>query len=215
MWKTRYNNIYKCKDPNLVITSVCAFPNVEDTIDKCNSYYKIDSLNNDLVYRELIAYIELTRGGRDFIPIAFSDKVPKLNKLQELKPVGKSYFWCIGYVSKYLKGGSKSINAPYRSIDEPTFETLFTWFKHHVKNYNDSDSITTNHDLHKKCLIKYIYDYIDNNNVNVNRSRVFQLIQNSRINIQDDRKTTTYHWIDHIENLKNRDIYEIIVNDFI
>jgi hypothetical protein len=209
MWKNRYK-IYKTSDPNLLITAVRAFPNIEDTIEKANKYYEIDAVAKDEKYREIYAYMNLLHWGRDFIPIAFADRIPKLQKLQNLNPIDKSYFWCVGYVSPYLKGGAASINKPARSIDLPSFDTMLDWFKYHVKNYNSaSSSINTN--LFEDALRKYISE---NSPEKLDPSRRFNLMYNNATIISFNRDMKTEDMINHLENLKNRDFYEILVNDF-
>jgi hypothetical protein len=201
-----------CEDPNLVITAVCAFPNIEDTIEKCNKYYEIEELNNDPIYKEMTTYLNYLSMGRDFTPIAFADRIPKLEKLQKLQPVDKSYFWCVGYVTPYLVGNNRALLKPSRSLNQPTYETFLMWLEHRVKNYDDSTSSTYNCSLFENALRDYIREKSDGI---VNDNRRFNLIYNNRTVISNKRDMTINDWIDHLKNLPNRDIYEIMVNDFI
>lgn len=211
MWKSRYK-LYMCEDPNLVITAVCSFPNIDDTIEKCNDVYGIEKLINDPIYRDMTAYLNCVSGGNDFTPIAFSDRVPKLERLQELTPVGKSYFWCIGYVTPYLKGGNRSLLKPSRTLHQPTYETFLNWLEHRINNYNDSQSCSYNCRLFENALRAYIGE---NTGDIVNSSRRFNLIYNNHIPLLNNRGLTTKDWVEHLKNLPNRNIYEIMVNDFI
>ena len=100
-WRNRYK-IYKTSDPRLVITAVCSFPNIYDTLEKCIEYYKIKRIQEDLIFREIYSDYEFQHGC-DFIPIYFEDECPKLQKLAKLKDLGKGWFWCIGLLPKGFK----------------------------------------------------------------------------------------------------------------
>lgn len=209
-WKNRYK-IYKTSDPNLLITAVCSFPNIYDTIEKVNEYYDIEKIQNSELYKEIYAYYNLVHSGRDFIPVAFADRIPKLNNLQRVNPLGKGYFWCVGYVSKSLIGGASSINKHAKSITTPNFETLLSWLKYHSENISNSTSSNVNRALFNDALRKYI---IENNPAKLDGSRRFDLIYNCNTIADINRDLTTADWVAHLEGLKNRNLYEIIVNDF-
>ncbi len=188
-WNSQYKNKYKCKDPNLIITAVQAFPNMVNTVEKCNEFYKIDLVSKDLFYREIYAYLQYRHAGRDFIPIAFEDKVPKLKKL---KNIGNSYFWCIAY---------KSDN---RYID---YSTAIKYLKHYSSYHNDISNV-----FNQNLVADALRAYVRENGKDLNYDRKFNLIYNNNITIIKDN--TVEDWIKHLEDLPNRNIYEIIFNEF-
>jgi len=216
-WKVRYKNIYSTNDKNLLITAVQSFPNLYDTVEKCNEYYEIEKVNNDLLYRDLLSFYHLMNGN-DFIPISFEDRCPKLKNLSNINPVGKSFFWCIGYISPYLLNGIEGIRGNCgKKISLPDFEILINWLDYHIKNYVSDEHSTINRFLFKQSLIKYVNEYLDKNIITKNRignDRLFDLIYNKKTIIDFDRDLKTDYWVEYLQDLTYRDIYEIIVNDF-
>jgi len=210
MWK-QHSKIYPTSNPNLIITAICGFPNLEDTLEIVNEVYKIDDLNTDKKFREIYSYYYLLHGGRHFIPIAFSDRIPKLEKLQALKPMGKGWFWCIGYVSTCLEGGANSLNAFSRKLNTPLFNECLEYLEYHTKHYESSTTNSINSCLAKDCLRKYVYE---NAPEKLDAGRRFQLLYNNSTIFDLNHDWTMKDWLDHLHNLKNRDIYEILVNDF-
>lgn len=208
MWKNVYEKIFKCRDKQYVITSVCAFPYRQDTIEKCNEYYKINQLNDDAVFREMYAFYALMEG-RDFIPIGFADRFPKLNKLQELQPVRQGFFWCVGYVSSCLLKNDNKTN----TIQYPTSEKFLNWLEHHCEEYSDDVDLNINKFLASNCLRQYVSE---NSKNKIDEHRVYGLIYNNDVifNFPENKNWTSKDWINHLKNLKKRDIFEIIVNDF-
>ena len=213
MWKSRYIRRYKTSDPNLIITAVCAFPNIQNTLEKAKEYYEIDKTSKDEKYRDILAYYHLVHGGNEFIPIALSDTVPKLEKLQKLTPIDKSYFWCIAYVSPCLEGAADSVGKQSNSIKSPSYDVLLDWLKHFVTNYDSSEYSSVSRKLFNDALRKYINDYAPSK---LHYHRKFDMIYNNStfIEFTENRNLTPNDWVAHLENLLNRDIYEIITNDF-
>lgn len=207
MWKQRYK-YYLTKDPQYVITAVSTIK-TQNYFENLNKFYKIEELHNDSIFKELYAY-SLLLAGYDFIPIAFSDKVSKLDKL----PIVKGFlemFWCIGYISPYFNGQNKSIlKQCNREIITPSYSTLLMWLKHHVNNYTDSKHNSINQTLAKECLRKYILENVDD--TIITQQRRFNLMYNNHVCFID--KFDCQDWIKHLETLSTRDLYEIIVNEF-
>ena len=161
-WRQVYKKHYKTDNPNLIIASVCNFPNRRHSIEELNEDYEIEKLNTDEVYRDIMAYYYLVHGGRDFIPVGFSDRYPKLAKLQKLTPVSEGFFWCIGYVSPCLNGGASSVRKSCTSITTPDFDTLLSWLKHYNIKYNASRGSTISSNLFADTLRRYINDNAPN-----------------------------------------------------
>lgn len=216
-WKTRYKNIYSTSDKNLIITAVQSFPNLYDTVEKSNEYYEIENVNKDLLYRDLLSFYYLMNGN-DFIPIAFEDKCPRLKNLANINPIGKSFFWCIGYISPYLTNGISGIRGTNgKKISIPDFEILVNWLDYHIKNYVSDKHSTINQFLFKQALIKYVNEYLEKNIITKNKidnGRLFDLIYNKKTVINFNNELKVEHWVEYLQDLTYRDIYEIIVNDF-
>ena len=211
MWRQRYK-YYMTKDPQYVITAVSTIA-TWNHFEKLNETYRIDQLEKDPLYRELYAYC-LQSDGYDFIPIAFSDRVPKLAKLPKLESFLEMH-WCIGYITPYFVGGNTNLLSGVgkrREIIIPSFEILMGWLKHHVNNYTDSPHNSINQTLAKECLRKYIYEH--ENIGDIKQARKFTLLANNKVCFLDDIDNCQ-GWIDYLENLKNRELYEIVVNSFI
>lgn len=206
MWKLRYK-YYLTKDPQYVITAVSTIKS-QNYFENLNKFYQIEELQNDPIYKELYTY-SLLVDGYDFIPIAFSDKIPKLNNLPKIESFLEMH-WCIGYISPYFVGQNRNIHSWKREIINPGYTVLLNWLKHHVYNYTNSQHNSINQNLASECLRAYISENI--NTITISQQRRFKLIYNNKIlmlNTEDP-----YYWIKHLENLYNRDLYEIIVNDF-
>ena len=204
MWRTR-GKIYKTRNPNLIITQVCNFPNINDTLEKNIKHYNLEKIQKDDTYRDIIAHCELAYGGCDFIVYALQDTVPKL---ANLKPHGKGWFWCIGYVSPTLQNAANALNKPSKRINQPNFNGLYEWLKYYKDNHGDSYHYIYGQKLFLDALHLYIYD---NKPEQVDSHRIFNLIQRS--NFVKNFETLT-EALEHLDNLPNRDWYEIIVNDF-
>ena len=210
MWHLR-GRIFTTKDPNLIITAVQYFPNINTDYKIYQENNNVKQIQEDLIYRELMAYYYLVHGGRDFIPLYFEDKCPKLAILQNKYPLQKSMFWCIGYVSNSLQNTSKALLRPSKSINTPDLNTLLAWLKYYCKNYSDNIGSGINRALAEDYLRKYV---IDNSKDIVDYSRRFSLIYNCSTIFTINRDYTVNDWINHLENLPNRSIYEIMINDF-
>lgn len=206
MWKNRYK-YYLTRDPQHVITAVSTIK-TQNEFSNLNKFYQIDELEKDSLFKELYAYVLLLQG-YDFVPVAFSDRIPKLNKLPKIKSFIEMH-WCVGYVSPYLVSGTKSLISGCREIKSPSYDTLLLWLKHHVANYSESIHSSINQNLAIECLRKYLME--NRNSVNISDNRYFKLVYNN--SVEFIKKGTCIDWISHLENLSNRDYYEIIINEF-
>jgi hypothetical protein len=210
MWHFR-GKIFLTKDPNYIITNVCYFPNINTTYQLYKEDNQVGVIQKDEKYRELMAYYELVSGGHNFIPIYLEDDCPKLGELQKKYPLKRSFYWCIGYVSSYLENGSKSLLQGGHKVNEPSLETLLDWLEYYSSNYVDSIHSCVNQLFANNYLRQYIYLKTKDDEKLSNRR--FKLIYNCST-VFDDRELTIKDWINHLKNLSNRDIYEILVNDF-
>ena len=203
-WKSRYKNVYKTSNPRLVITAVSSFPNIYDTVEKCIEYYRVKELQKDPNLLFIESLYELFHG-RDFIPLYFEDDCPKLKKLRT-DHLSKGMFWCIAYINPCLRkewGGK---------IETPSFTKYLELFKYSLDFLNGY----LWEFLFENCVEKYIYEQTENW-TDYQKSRRFQLICNSSLNFL--RHTAEYHpdknkCLEFIENLYERNIYEIIVNEY-
>lgn len=206
MWKQRYK-YYLTKDPQYIITAVSTIK-TQNYFENLNKFYKTEELLNDPIYKDLYTYTLLNQG-YDFVPIAFSDKIPKLNKLPKIESFLEMH-WCIGYISSYFKGQNRSITKTCgREIITPSYDILLNWLKHHVNNYDNSKHSSINQSLASECLRKYINENID---VKISYSRKFNLIYNNEVCMI--KSGNCLNWINILEKLNTRDIYEIIINEF-
>lgn len=150
MWKTRYKNTYKTSNPNLIITAVCAFPNIQDSLEKAIEYYGVKDLQKDQMLLEIKADYGY-HNGRYFIPLYFSDDIPKLGKLKDL---GKGFFWCIGYQSPNVIR-----NSEYSSTySMPSHKQYKIWLEYwiHTRYIGQYDSIANF--LFEQCIKAYVYE---------------------------------------------------------
>jgi hypothetical protein len=210
MWHNR-KKLFLTRNPNYVITAIGYFPNMNTSIALYKENTDIVRLQEDKKYRNIIAYYELFHGGHDIIPLYFADDNVKIAKLDKLYPQGRSYFWCLAYVSDCLKDKNKAILHGYNSLAIPSLETLLGWLKYYSKNYCNDTSSRINRCLAQDYLKKWI---IDNSNDKISYDRRFKLIYNCSTIFEMNKELTVEDWITHLENLPNRDFYEIIVNDF-
>lgn len=110
-----------------------------------------------------------------------------------------------------MVGGNKGLLSHSRTINIPPYDVLLMWLEHHIKNYNDSIHHSYNRCIFKIALRLYVSDKVKNN---IDNSRLFNLIYNNNISVYHTAVTAT-DLLEHLKNLPNRNIYEIIVNDFI
>ena len=210
MWHNR-KKLFLTRNPNYVITSIRYFPNINTSVELYKKDNDIVRLQEDKKYRNIVAYYELFYGGHDLIPLYFADDNVKIAKLDKLYPQGRSYFWCLAYVSDYLADKNKAILRSCRSLNTPSLETLLDWLKYYSKNYCNDTSSLINRRLAQDYLKKWI---VDNSKDKISHNRRFELIYNCSTIFEMNRELTVKDWITHLENLSNRDFYEIIVNDF-
>lgn len=208
MWKSRYNNSYKTSDPNLIITSVCSFPNLIDTIEKAVEYYNVKEFQKDKTLLDIISEFWF-HNGNDFIPLYFADDIPKLNKLQELKPINKGFFWCICYQNPYF-------NPVKHSYSSPSHKQYREWLEYWMDNYHKEHSSITSH-LFKQCVYTWIYENSKDFSESM-KSRRFDMIANKRLEVQsgsyDTMLSTKEQMINYIEEMYNTNLFEFIFKAF-
>ena len=204
MWKTRYRNIYKTSNPNLIITAVQCFPNIVYTLDKAISYYKVKELQQDPTYLEIEALYNVHDSGRDFIPLYFEDDCPKLGRLKDL---GKGWFWCIGYRSPHLEIGeySRKLNLPNQAV----YRTLMQYSFQKLQGLH---SIY----LFENCVRQYVCQHFENATEFQNK-KLFKAMSNSKLrmlyNVLERELKYEVCW-EFVSEMYNRDIYEFIFNEF-
>lgn len=180
----------------MIITAVCNFPNINDTLEKNVEYYLLDLIRKDNEFLRLYSFYNL-RNGCEFIPVELADSCPKLNKLQELNPIGKGWFWCIGYVSEF-----KDQSVP--------FYQLFSWLKHYLDNYHSNGSSITAF-LFEQCIISYIYEHIPEG---VNVRRLFDVVMNKKHIWTGKYDMSKEDYIKVIEDMPLMNWYELIFKYF-
>lgn len=203
MWKNRYK-IYRTLKPEFIITAVKSFPNIVDTVDKAISYYKVKELQSDETLLNIYSLYNLF-DGRDFIPLYFEDDVPKLKKL---KPISPGMFWCIGYMSPYLK---LQDNKYTREMQIPSHIELKEFLVYAFSKKLDDIYIRFLFDM---CIHKYIYEQTTSYFTQNQKHRLFQLIQNTKMYFPYNDKYNLNDCIDFIEAMYTRNIYEFIFNEF-
>lgn len=211
MWKTRYKNTYKTSKPNLIITAVCSFPNLVDTLEKAIPYYKVKELQNDSKFLDIMSDFYFNNGC-DFLPLYFEDDVPKLAKLQKLNPLGKGYFWCIGYQCPYLfenKNRREYIGPSYTQYRE----SLAYW----LENFHTTGSGVTSF-LFEKCVTSWVYEN-SKDLPEIYSSRRFQVVANKQIRMQDDKPYCNFleknQYTDYLDKMEVTNWYEFIFKAFI
>lgn len=210
MWHFR-KKMFLTSNPDYIITAICDFPNINTSIEIYKKNNNIEQIQKDEKYRNILAYYYVVHAGHDFIPIYFADDNEKLAKLDKLYPQGKSTFWCLGYISDCVKDKNKAILRNHKSLNTPSLETMLDWLKYHSKNYtNDIHSL-----INKYLAEDYLKKWIEENSKDkIEYHRKFKLIYNCSTVFDKNKEWAIEDWIKHLENLQNRDFYEIIVNDF-
>lgn len=177
-----------------------------NTAERYKKVYDVDSLQKNEEYRNLMAYYYYSQGYL-CLPLYFSDDNEKIKRLERLYPL-KGYLWCIAYVSDYaLDINGKKLNSPTKTISTPSYDTLLNWLKYYQNISTHNDVVTKS--LAKECIRKWVEEHTDNKATD---SRKFLLIYNNRSIVQDYELLK--HTIEHLEKLHERNIYEVIVNDF-
>ena len=205
MWKSRYKNLFKTSNPNLIITGVKSFPNIIDTVEKAIVDYKVKEFQKDPLLLEIESLFWL-ENGRDFIPLYFEDDCPKLKNLKPFKE--KGMFWCVGYINPAVT----SRNAWGRSITLPTHDRFKDLLEYAVKTNNNCWKY-----LFEQCITQYVYEKTKNW-ADVQKQRRFKFICNTGLHVMNasvNKYPTPDMCMPFIENMYKRDIYEFIFNEYI
>lgn len=206
MWNRRYRKIYKTSDENLIITAVCSFPNINDTLEKAIDYYRVKELQKSPKYLEIMSDYQ-QHDGRFFIPIYFEDQVPKLAKLQKLNPIGKGWFWCIGYKNSNVTRGRNDCNTYY----SPSYKWYKSRLKIWLKEYYTPHSSVTSHLFHQ-AIKMWIYENTEHFS-DEEKNRRFKLIENSNLSI-DEYHLSPEDYLIYLCAMENSNIYEFMFKTF-
>lgn len=207
MWNRVYDKVYKTSDSDLIITAVCSFPNINDTLEKVIEFYKVKQLQQSKKYLEIMSDFE-HENGRYFVPLYFEDQVPKLAKLQKLKPIGKGWFWCVGYKNPNLtikgKHACSFLTPPYK------------WYKSRLKiwlkEYHTEYSSVTSH-LFKQAIKMWIYENTKDFS-GKEKNRRFKLIENSNLSI-DEYKFSPEDYLIYLRAMEQANVYEFMFKSFV
>jgi hypothetical protein len=204
-WRLRYKNIYKTSHPCYVIAAVSSFPNLYDTLEKNIEYYDVKNLQSNPMELQIQSLFYLLEGGRDFIPIYFSDDVPKLEKLDTSR-LSKGMFWCIGYRNPVLM-----LSNSHRELVLPTHREFKELLEYSLDHMNGRYCEF----LFKYCIDQYVYKETENW-TELQKSRRFKLICNTTLNFLNIKreKYDKNEVLEFIDNMYKRDIYEFIVNEY-
>lgn len=217
MWSFRNNNVYKTSNDKYVITAVCSFPNINDTLEKVVDYYRVKTMQKDKKYLEIMSEYYFYNGA-NFLPLYFEDDCPKLKKLQALQPKGKGWFWCIGYTHDNYWFSEKRIG----TFKLKTFEEIYDMFVYWLENYHFEYSSITKW-FFEQCVKLYVYKTSPDFDNLLNKRR-FDVIENKSLRcitkyIQNDYKEIDVKekadYIQFIEKMKTRNWYEFVFSEFI
>lgn len=211
MWKQIYKKRYKTSFSNREIICVCSYPNMVDTIDKAVEFYGVKKLQSDQNYLDIMSEFWF-HNGRDIIPLYFSDDHPKLENLQLINPVGKGFFWCIGYVSPNYDRKNHKYHMP-----------SFEWFKERLyywlDNYFSPDSSVTSF-LFEYCIKAWVYKNSPSDTEEF-KSRRFDVVENKRIvalwpltQKHQERIHAPEQFKQYIENMEKTNWYEFVFHAF-
>lgn len=207
MWKTRYKHQYKTTDPNLIITAVCSFPNMIDTLEKAIVDYKVKELQKDSTYLQIESDYWFHHG-RNFLPLYFEDDVPKLAKLQKVNPLGKGYFWCIGYrnpnFTEIHYSGSGRFNPP-------PFQQYEEWLRYWLKTYyaGKHDGIAKH--LFEQCVRRFVFSKSKDLPERL-QSRTFDLVSNK--NLVFDYPEDPNDYLKFLDEMYVMNWYEFVFKSF-
>jgi len=208
MWKNIYKKIYKTSNPNLFITAVCAFPNIHTNVEKVNDYYEIEKIQNDPLYLSIYSDYCFSVG-RNYIPVCFEDRLPKLAKLQALKPIEKGFFWCVVYKSPFYDSNNNTYNTPSNKWYREMLE-------HWLNNYHVEHSSITNH-LFEQSVQTWIYENSKEFNEH-EKHRRFKFIENSTLVFLDRKgdqpKLTKEDYLEYLDNMYKTNWYEFVFKAF-
>lgn len=208
MWKNIYKNIYKTSNPDLFITSVCAFPNIHTTIEKVNEYYDIDKIHNDPLYLNIYSDYCFD-AGRKYIPVCFEDKLPKLSKLKASNPIGKGFFWCVVYKNPSYDSKKWTYNTPSHAWYREMLE-------HWLNNYHVEHSSITKH-LFEQSVKTWVYENSKNLNEH-EKHRRFKFIENSRLvfldRMGDQPQLTKEDYLGYLDDMYKTNWYEFVFKSY-
>lgn len=216
MWRERYVKEFKYSQPNMFITAVCAFPNMHDTVDKVKEYYQVEENQKDPIRMEICALGNIN-AGRNFIPLYFEDQEPKLLDFKIAEDFGykKGWFWCVAYRSPcYIQHYSKSGEETGASINYPKHKVWREYLEHSLSNLNGYCSEF----LFTEAVMHWIYEQTAHWGQR-DKSRRFQLIQNTSLECLSCNQFCFYklekeRYIEFLDNMYERDIYEFIFHEF-
>ena len=210
MWKTRYKRKFKTNNPELIITAVRAFPNIQDTVEKAAIYYQT-ALNQQFPLRKEISSLLNIEHGCDFIPLYLSDTCPRLANLPF---IDKGWFWCIGYQNK-----CQTFHNEYsRSITYPTHEKYMLLLNYYL-SHKEETQMGEHHGeyLFTKAVNQFVYENTKGFTEFQNQKRSRVMNSDSLVCLspnRDQSKTKESDYLPFIEKMYKRDMYEFMFNEY-
>lgn len=201
MWSRRYR-IYKTDNPQLIITAVQSYPNMINTLDKAVKFFKTNELQSDSKLLEIVSLHGLLRSGCNFTVLHLADTCPKLNNL---KNVGDSWFWCIGYINPAYNVEYRSLNSTISKINEPSHARYYELLEYSINNLDGKYCQF----LFDRCIINYISEQTRHFTDEDNHIK-YRL--GTRVSYDWSEDKICKEGLQFIDNMYLRNIYELMFN---
>lgn len=203
MYKLRSKHIFKTRNPNLVISAIQFFPNINNTVEKMVAVNNTVALRNDPMLLHITAIYTQFNHGEEFVPIHFIDTCPKLEKFQKYITT-KSMFACIGY---------RYTGYPLSHEKSPIIVPTYLEYKKYLSYLCDSSDELMWKWFFVECVKQYIYEKTKHLSEEL-RHRRFYVIENKKMPIIWSNNFSKKDSLDFIDNMHNRNIYELMFTEF-
>jgi hypothetical protein len=208
MYRFIHEKVYKTSDPELFIIAVKSWSRVITVADAIKEYNVIENQKHPA--RLKINHLLNLEGNsiQRFIPLYFENDVPKLKNLPKLD---EGFIWCIAHKNPFI---TKWVDGHARQITPPPHKEYLRLLKYSLEELNNYGAEHLFEKVVQSHVIKKT-DFFDD----LQKSQRFKMIFNTTLKVLYPRKyedkIKPEQYLDFIEKMYDRNIYEFMFNEYL